>query len=35
MNEDEENIYVEEKDDGIVLLVIFVNSKENLKESCF
>lgn len=35
MNEDEENIYVEEKDDGIVLLVIFVNIKENLKESCF
>lgn len=35
MNEDEENIYVEERDDGIVLLVIFVNIKENLKESCF
>lgn len=35
MNEDEENIYVEERDDGIVLLVMFVNIKENLKESCF
>lgn len=35
MIEDEENIYVEERDDGIVLLVIFVNIKENLKESCF
>lgn len=35
MNEDEENINVEERDDGIVLLVIFVNIKENLKESCF
>lgn len=35
MNEDEENIYVEERDDGIVLLVIFVNIKEILKESCF
>lgn len=35
MNEDEENIYVEERDDGIVLLVIFINIKENLKESCF
>lgn len=35
MNEDEESIYVEERDDGIVLLVIFVNIKENLKESCF
>lgn len=35
MNKDEENIYVEERDDGIVLLVIFVNIKENLKESCF
>lgn len=35
MNEDEENICVEERDDGIVLLVIFVNIKENLKESCF
>lgn len=35
MNEDEENIYVEERDDGIVLLVIFVNIKENLKEICF
>lgn len=35
MNEDEENICVEERGDGIVLLVIFVNIKENLKESCF
>lgn len=35
MNEDEENIYVEERDDGIVLLVIFINIKENRKESCF
>lgn len=35
MNEDEENICVEERDYGIVLLVIFVNIKENLKESCF
>lgn len=35
MNEDEENIYVEERDDGIVLLVFFVNIKENLKEICF
>lgn len=35
MNEDEENIYVEERDDGIVMLVFFVNIKENLKESCF
>lgn len=35
MKEDEENICVEERDYGIVLLVIFVNIKENLKESCF
>lgn len=35
MNEDEENIYVEERDDEIVLLVMFINIKENLKESCF
>lgn len=35
MNEDEENICVEERDGGIVLLVILVNIKENLKESCF
>lgn len=35
MNEDVENICVEERDYGIVLLVIFVNIKENLKESCF
>lgn len=35
MNEDEENICVEERDYGIVLLVIFVNIKENLKESCY
>lgn len=35
MNEDEENICVEERDYGIVSLVIFVNIKENLKESCF
>lgn len=35
MNEDEENICVEERDYGIVLLVIFINIKENLKESCF
>lgn len=35
MNEDEENICVEERDYGIVLLVIFVNIKEILKESCF
>lgn len=35
MNEDEENICDEERNYGIVLLVIFVNIKENLKESCF
>lgn len=35
MNDHEENVYVEEKNDGIILPATSVNTKEKPKESCF